>query len=128
MLGAGLAMLVIRSAGDSVAAVTACLFVALLFMQAGVPTWWSVVAEISGRHGAAMWGLMNSMASLGLMLANFLVGWMVDSRQRAGMDALHAWSPVFDVIAAGLLAGSVAWLCVNASRSIVEPAKLSLAT
>jgi MFS family permease len=121
MLGAGLAVLAVRPAGDSVAGVTACIFVALLFMQAGVPTWWSVVAEISGRHGAAMWGLMNSMASLGLMAANFAVGWMVDARQHAGMDALHAWSPVFDAIAAALLAAAAAWVGVNAARSIVEP-------
>jgi sugar phosphate permease len=121
MLGAGLAVLAVRQAGDSIAAVTTCIFVALLFMQAGVPTWWSVVAETSGRHGAAMWGLMNSMASLGLMFTNFVVGWMVDARRHAGMDALHAFSPVFDTIAVGLLAGSAAWLCVNATRSIVEP-------
>jgi MFS family permease len=128
MLGAGLAVLAVRLAGDSIAGVTACIFVALLFMQAGVPTWWSVVAEISGRHGAAMWGLMNSMASLGLMGANFAVGWMVDARRHAGMDALHAWSPVFDAIAAGLLTAATAWLCVNATRSIVEPFRPSPAT
>jgi hypothetical protein len=68
-----------------------------------------------------MWGLMNSMASLGLMAANFAVGWMVDARGRAGMDALHAWSPVFDAIAAALLAAAAAWVGVNAARSIVEP-------
>jgi MFS family permease len=118
---AGLAALSVRFTGDSTVGVTLCNFVALLFMQAGVPTWWSVVAEVSGRHGAAMWGLMNSMASLGLVGANVLVGRLVDSRQKAGMDALHAWAPVFDAVAVGLLTAAAAWLCVNATRSIVEP-------
>jgi MFS family permease len=121
LLAAGLAALSVRFTGESTAGVTLCNFLALMFMQAGVPTWWSVVAETSGRHGAAMWGLMNSMASLGLVGANVLVGRLVDLRQRAGMDALHAWSPVFDGVAVGLLAGGVAWLLVNATRSIVEP-------
>ena len=41
-------------------AVSATLLNALaaFFVQLAVPTWWTVVSEISGRHGAAMWGLM----------------------------------------------------------------------
>ena len=93
-----------RFAESSPLAVTLCHAAALFFMQAGVPTWWSVVAETSGRHGAAMWGLMNSMASLGLMGINLFVGWVVDRRQDAGVDAIRAWTPVFDAVAIGLAA------------------------
>jgi hypothetical protein len=115
----------VRYTGGSTLAVTLCNFVALLCMEAGVPTWWSVVAEVSGRHGAAMWGLMNSMASLGMVAANVAVGRIVDARQHAGMDALHAWSPIFDGVAVGLLAGAAAWLCVDATRLIVEQQEAS---
>jgi MFS transporter, ACS family, glucarate transporter len=106
---------------ESAAAITALNAAALFFMQSAVPTWWTVVAEISGRHGGAMWGLMNSMASLGLMGLNLLVGRLVDHRQSIGLAAAQAWRPVFDAVAVGLLLGAVAWLLVNATRSIVGP-------
>jgi sugar phosphate permease len=107
---------------DSAAAITALSAAALFFMQFSVPSWWGVVAEVSGRHGAAMWGLMNSMASLGLIGLQLSVGWLVERRQAAGIDAARAWSPVFDMVAAGLLLGALAWLRVDATRSIVTPA------
>jgi hypothetical protein len=80
-----------------------------------------VVAETSGRHGAALWGLMNSMAALGLMAVTVLIGWFVDRRQRGGLDALHAWAPMFDAVAMGLLAGAACWMFVDATRSSVDP-------
>jgi sugar phosphate permease len=120
LLAAGFAFAV-RFA-DSPLAVTLCHAAALFFMQLGVPTWWSVVAEVSGRHGAAMWGLMNSMASLGLMGVNLFVGWVVDARQRAGLEPVRVWFPVFDAVAIGLALGAVCWLLVDPARSIVERA------
>jgi sugar phosphate permease len=93
---------------------------ALLFMQITVPIWWSVVAEISGPHGGAMWGLMNSMASLAVMALNLAVGSLVDRREAVGIDPLHAWAPVFDGVAWGLIVGAACWCAVNATRSIVD--------
>lgn len=119
LLCSGLSVLMVRLV-DSTIAVTLCNAAALLFMQAGVPTWWSVVAEISGRHGGAMWGLMNSMASLALMSLTVSIGAIVDSRQARGYSMLASWSPMFDAIAVGLLLGAAAWLLVDATRSIVD--------
>jgi MFS family permease len=92
---------------------------ALFCLQVSIPTWWTVVAEISGRHGAAMFGLMNSMGGLGVMAMNFLVGRVVDGREAAGLSPLECWRPVFDGVAIGLAVGAVCWLMVNATRSIV---------
>jgi hypothetical protein len=78
------------------------------------------VAEITGRHGAALWGLMNSMAGLGLMVSNVLVGWLVEHREQQGLPKVECWSPVFDGVAAGLFIGAVCWLLVDATRSVVE--------
>jgi hypothetical protein len=66
-----------------------------------------------------MWGLMNSMASLGLMGINLFVGWVVDRRQDAGVDAVRAWSPVFDAVAIALALGAVCWILVDPGRSVV---------
>jgi MFS family permease len=119
LLLAGLSALSVRLFDSTTLGVTLCNAAALFFMQAGVPTWWSVVAEISGRHGGAMWGLMNSMASLALMTLTVSIGYVVDQRQQAGYSALAAWSPMFDAIAAGLLLGAAAWTMVDATRAIV---------
>ena len=60
---------------------------ALFCLQVSIPTWWTVVAEISGRHGAAMFGLMNGMGGLGVMVLNVLVGTADRRRQSRGHAA-----------------------------------------
>jgi sugar phosphate permease len=94
---------------------------ALFFLQISIPTWWTVVAEISGRHGAAMFGLMNGMGGLGVFALNLLVGWVIDTGKAAGTPLVEVWRPVFDGVAIGLLVGAVCWLSVDATRPIFAP-------
>ncbi|HEX5106558.1 MAG TPA: MFS transporter [Pirellulaceae bacterium] len=91
---------------------------ALFCLQVSIPTWWTVVAEISGRHGAAMFGLMNGMGGLGVMVLNALVGRIVDSRVAAGIPLADTWRPVFDGVAIALAVGASCWLLVDATRPI----------
>jgi len=102
-------------------AVTFCCAAALFFVQTAIPTWWTVVAQISGRHGAAMWGLMNSLGGLGAMGATFAVGWFMDYSHAAGHAPLEYWPRIFDGVAIALAIGAMCWLSVDSSRSIVEP-------
>jgi hypothetical protein len=51
---------------------------------------------------------------------NFFVGRIVEAREQAGFDKIECWRPVFDGVALGLALGAVCWLCVDATRSIVE--------
>jgi MFS family permease len=99
---------------------TACNALALFCVQLAIPTWWTVVAEISGRHGASMFGLMNSLGGLGLMATTQLAGWFVDLREQQGWPPRLCWNGVFDGVAIGLAIGGLCWLLVNATRSIVE--------
>jgi MFS family permease len=99
---------------------TICNFAALFCLQVSMPTWWTVVAEISGKHGASMWGLMNSLGGLGVFAMNLLVGWVVDAREQSGLPKLECWRPVFDGVAVALAVGAICWLFVDATRSIVE--------
>jgi ACS family glucarate transporter-like MFS transporter len=94
---------------------------ALFFLQVSIPTWWTVVAEISGKHGAAMFGLINGMGGLGVLVLNEFVGQIVDAREAAGMAKIEVWNPVFEGVAAVLAIGALCWLFVDATRSIVEP-------
>jgi MFS family permease len=99
---------------------TLCNSAALFCVQVSMPTWWTVVAEISGKHGASMWGLMNSLGGLGVFVMNLLVGSIVDAREQAGFSKLDCWRPVFDGVALALAFGALCWLFVDATRSIVE--------
>jgi MFS transporter, ACS family, glucarate transporter len=101
-------------------AATFCNAAALFLMQIAIPIWWTVVAEISGKHGASMWGLMNSMGGLGVFTMTFLVGRVVTAREAAGLSKIDCWRPVFDGVAIALTVGAVCWLFVDATRSIVE--------
>ena len=92
----------------------------LFFLQVSIPTWWAVVAEISGRHGASMFGLMNSLGGIGVLTMTFLVGKIVKARELAGIPKLQCWEPVFDGVAIALAVGALCWLFVDATRSIVE--------
>lgn len=94
----------------------------LFCLQVSIPTWWGVVAEISGRHGAAMFGLMNGMGGLGVLVLNALVGRVVDSRVAAGIPLVDTWRPIFDGVAIGLAFGACCWLLVDASRPIFRSA------
>jgi hypothetical protein len=101
---------------------TFCNSAALFFLQVSIPTWWTVVAEISGRHGASMWGLMNSLGGLGVFTMTYLVGRVVQSREDLGLSKIECWRPVFDGVAIALALGALCWLFVDATRSIVERA------
>jgi MFS transporter, ACS family, glucarate transporter len=99
--------------------VTFCCASAMFCIQLAIPTWWTVVAQISGRHGAAMWGLMNSLGGLGAMGGTFFVGWIMDRFKKTGVPATVAWQWIFAAIAVALAVGMFCWLAVRAKQSIV---------
>ena len=93
---------------------------ALMFLQMSMPTWWTVVAEISGRHGASMWGLMNSMGGIGVMGSTQLIGWYIQSRKAAGYSGRDAFDPLYLMMAGLFLVGVCLWLFIDPTRSVVE--------
>src|SRR5438067_11440938 len=87
-------------------AAAVCCAAALFCTQITIPTWWSVVAEVSGQHGAAMFGLMNSLGGFGAMGAPLLTGWILQTLEERGIPSLFAWVPVFIGGAAVLMVGA----------------------
>jgi MFS family permease len=116
-----LSMLTVPHA-QSTAVATLLNALAGFFVQLAVPTWWTAVSEISGRHGAAMWGLMNSMGGLGVLVSTPLVGRIVESREKLGLPSLDCWNPVFYGVGLFLVVGAVIWTLVDVTRSVVERA------
>jgi sugar phosphate permease len=119
LLAAAVCLLGVRFSEHALTASLLCA-AALFCLQVSIPTWWTVVAEISGRHGAAMFGLMNGMGGLGVLVLNILVGRIVDAGKEAGTPLIEVWRPIFDGVACGLLLGAICWTLVDATRSIVD--------
>ena len=99
--------------------VTFCAGAALFCLHIAIPFWWTVVAEISGKHGASMWGLMNSMGGLGVFVMTDLVARVVQSRELQKLPPIEIWRPVFDGVAIALAFGALCWVFVDATKSIV---------
>ncbi|GIW90377.1 MAG: MFS transporter [Pirellulaceae bacterium] len=95
----------------------ACCAAALFFTEFAVPNWWTIVAEISGRHGAALWGLMNSMGALGVILVTLAVGYYVD-HYAPRLGVIPVWQNVFQGVCIALALGMMMNLSVCATRPI----------
>lgn len=119
LLFAALSMFAVPHAKSAMSA-TLLNAMAGFFVQISVPTWWTVVSEISGKHGASMWGLMNSMGGLGVIGTTLLVGRFLDAQEKLSTPPLDRWNPIFTGVGLLLLGGVVCWLLVDATRSIVE--------
>jgi MFS family permease len=116
---AALSMMAVPYAG-SAAIATLCSTSAGFCSQFAVPTWWTVVSEISGKHGAAMWGLMNSMGGVGVIVSTFLIGRSLTQSEHLGYLPLDRWGPVFSGVGLFLVTGAILWLLVDPTRSIVQ--------
>lgn len=90
------------------------------FAQAQQATWWTVVADISGKHLGAMFGLLNSMGVPGAFSAQILTGLFVEHRKTQGFTGRGAWDPIYSYYVMILVLGAVLWLFVDATRSAVE--------
>jgi ACS family glucarate transporter-like MFS transporter len=106
-------------------AASGCGALSLFLLQLAIPTWWSVASEISEPHGAAMFGLMNSLGGIGAAGAPLAVGWFVGQGERQGLVSADIWPPMFMALAVLLALGAICWLLVDATRSIVKSAELT---
>ncbi len=97
-----------------------CAAWACLSIHLSLPSGWSVVAEISGPHTGAIWGLLNAMGVVGAYLSPIFMGAVVDHFEGLGYVGRAQWDPAYYVYAGLLLIGAVAWLFVDPEQSIFE--------
>ena len=96
-----------------------CAAWACLAIHLSLPSGWNVVAEISGPHLGALWGLLNSMGVAGAYLSPIFLGGFVDYLRKLGHVGREQWDPAFYVYAGLLLIGAFAWLFVDPEKSVV---------
>lgn len=97
-----------------------CMAWACLAIHLSLPSGWNVIAEISGPHVGAIWGLLNAMGVAGAYFSPIFLGGLVDYLGKLGHIGRAQWDPAFYVYASLLLVGGVAWLFVNPEKSVVE--------
>ena len=96
------------------------LFAAACFgLNIQLAAWWATVADVSGRHLGALFGLMNSMGICGGFVSQVFLGRFADYREKLGFVGRAQWDPAFYIYAAILAAGGLCWLGVNAVRPII---------
>jgi MFS transporter, ACS family, glucarate transporter len=96
---------------NSAPAVIALLVIGFIFQDLGVPSMWSVPADIGGRFAGTLGGWMNSAGALGGMLSPLIA---------ARMSIAHGWNSTFIVFGAVYLLGALAWWRVDASRPMFQ--------
>ena len=116
---AGVAIFSITRCETPVAA-TLCAALAIFSTQIQLSSWWATVADISGTHQAAMFGLMNSMGVFGGSLSNLFFSGFATWRAESGYSGRAQWDPAFYVYCGVYMAGALCWMFVNANRSIVQ--------
>jgi len=103
-------------------ALWASLVTALAFFLSMLPiaSWWGAVSDISGKHVATLFGLMNSMGIVGGIGSQIFFGRMADENAAMGLSRRAQWDPAFYYYVAVLFLGAIAWLFVDSRKSAVE--------
>jgi nitrate/nitrite transporter NarK len=96
---------------DSALGVMILLAIGFALQDLGVPSMWSMPADIGGRFAGTLGGWMNSAGALGGMLSPLVA---------AKISIAHGWNAVFILFGAVYLLGAFAWLRVDASSSMLQ--------
>src|SRR5581483_7816165 len=87
-------------------------------INATLANWWGAVADISGRHLGALFGLMNSMGAVGALASPPFLGWFVEHMEALGYTGREQWDPAFYVYASVLAVGALGWLLIDPTRPV----------
>jgi MFS transporter, ACS family, glucarate transporter len=91
---------------------------AMFAVHLTLPNWWGAVADISGRHLGALFGLMNSIGGLGAIASQLFLGRFVDWMGSRGFAGRAQWDPAFYLYAGILLVGAIGWLWIDVTRPV----------
>jgi sugar phosphate permease len=105
---------------ESAVAATLCAAMAIFATQVQLSAWWATTSDISGKHQAAMFGLMNSMGVFGGSLSNLFFSGFATWMGKSGYSGRAQWDPAFYVYCGVYVAGALCWLFIDATRSIVD--------
>jgi MFS transporter, ACS family, glucarate transporter len=80
--------------------------------------WWACVAELSGKHLGALFGLLNGLGAFGAMASQYFFGAYSQWREELGYSGRAQYDPAFYVYVGVLALAALCWLGVDTSRPI----------
>jgi MFS family permease len=117
-LALGAIMLLTGSLADS-AGVSALWMAAGSFaMHMTLASWWGAVADVSGPHLGALFGLMNSVGGIGAIASQLFLGSFTDWMALLGYVGRAQWDPAFFIYTGILGLGAFGWLFIDTTRPI----------
>ena len=87
-----------------------------LFAALAASATWAATLDISGRHTALVFAIMNTIGNLGSYACPKVLGYLVAHIKRTDGD----WNLVLYLFVGINLAGAACWLLLNPNRSAVE--------
>lgn len=83
-------------------------------------SWWGSVADLSGPHLGALFGLMNSLGGFGGMASQRFAGSFAVWMKERGYTGRAQWDPMFYVYAGVIFVGALAWLFIDSRKSVED--------
>jgi MFS family permease len=121
-LASGGALLLVGLHIDDPLVAAAWTALSMLSVNMTLASWWGAVADISGRHVGALFGLMNSLGGIGAIASQLFMGRFADWMGDLGFHGRAQWDPAFYVYAGILFLGAFGWLFVDTTRAVVPAA------
>jgi cyanate permease len=106
---AGAAFLFSAIRSESVTGLGVLAALSCLCVQLTLPSWWSAAIEQSGRHVGPVFGLLNTLGTVGALTVQGFVGVFADWQESRGLTGRAQWDPLFDAFVGVLLVGAFGW-------------------
>ena len=99
-------------------ALVAAVALGAIFSGAGNPASWAATMDIAGPYTAIVMAVMNMAGTLGAIGIPVVVGYMIGDIERGAGD----WNQVLYLFAAIYAVGSLCWLFIDPTRTVLETA------
>jgi MFS family permease len=99
---------------------TLAIFAALSTMsvQLTLPSWGSAAIEQSGRHVGPIFGMLNTIGTVGALATQGFAGVFADIQAWRGLSGRAQWDDMFVVYVAVLTVGALSWWFLYQRRPI----------
>lgn len=101
-------------------AVVAMLMTVKFFSDWEQPAEWGTISDIAGPNAATVFGCVNTMGSLGGVVAGPLIGWILGAFGPGKAPTTAGWTALFVVMALEYAIAASSWLFIDCRRTLNE--------
>jgi ACS family glucarate transporter-like MFS transporter len=89
------------------------------FSYIQLAAWWAAIADVSGRHLGALFGLCNMIGLAGGAISQIFLGSFADYMKGLGLTGRDQWDPAFYLYGGVLIFGGLLWLFIDPRRTVL---------